>query len=453
MFRRNKGDSPLFRRANKRDSPFYKQRGLSLLLMVLIGAGPAAETPQSMIAQSRALLARGDFVGAYRMGESAAAKYPSNADAVLLAANFVRDRYGLTASLPWYDRVIALDPRNVSARLDKAAALGDSGQTVAALDLTRAALALSPNNPNAFILQSMMAARAGKWELARGLYEHARGRLDPVPAVLLLRGAIGIETGGIEGAIAALTPLLAAQPGNRPARRLLALALWRAKDAQGAIDTLKPISNDGDVWAQLLMARACEAVGDRLCAAILLDRAAAGTGRVQGSASVAALTAAANIRFSQPNAFRLIDALNRSGDIKAAETVTATLIEQFPASLPALRLAANDALARGEWGRAATALQLIRLRGGGGDALLLANLAWAQAGLGQAAEARDLSAQAYVLAPFRASIAASAGWFAATAGGRAGDRAGGTALLEKAVAMVPGDAPFAAKLAEVSGRK
>lgn len=438
MFRRNKGDSPFY-------SP--KQKGLSLLFLVLVGA--SAPSPQSMLAQSRATLAQGDFVGAYRIAESAAAKYPANADAVLLAANFVRDRYGLSASLPWYDRVIALDPANISARLDKAAALGDSGQTLAALALTREVLARSPNHPTAFILQSIIAARAGKWELARGLYEHARGRLDPVPAVLLLRGAIGIETGGIEGAIAALTPLVAAQPGNRPARRLLALALWRAKDAQGAIDTLKPISNDGDAWAQLLMARACETVGDRLCAAILLDRVAAGGGRIQGNSTVAALTAVANVRFSQPNAFRLIDALNRTGDIKAAETVTATLVEQFPASPSALRLAANDALARSEWGRAATALQLVGRRGGDDDALVLANLAWAKAGLGQGDEARDLSARAYALAPLRASVAASAGWFAA----QAGDRAHGMALLEKAIAMAPGYAPYAAKLAEVKDRK
>jgi cellulose synthase operon protein C len=414
--------------------------------LLLVGAAPPAPTPQAMIAQSRATLAQGDFVGAYRIAEAAAARFPENADAVLLAANFIRDRYGLTASLPWYDRVILLDPANISARLDKAAALGDSGRTVEMLALTRDVLARDPKNSAAFILQSVMAARAGKWELARGLYEHARGRMDSIPAVMLLRGAIGIETGGTEGAIAALTPLVAAQPGNRPARRLLALALWRAKDAQGAIDTLKPISNDGDAWAQLLMARACESVGDRLCAAILLDRVAAGTGSLgSGGTNVAAQTGAANVRFNQTNAFRLIDALNRAGSVKPAETVMATLIEQFPASPPALRLAASDALARSEWGRATTALELLRLRSGDGDAQLLADLAWAKAGLGAKADARDLSARAYALAPFKPSIAAGAGWFAA----QAGDRANGIALLDKAVAMAPGYAPFAAKLAEV----
>jgi cellulose synthase operon protein C len=436
---------------------FRFRRPSSLLLGALLTIGaaprspdPSSPTPQTMIAQSRAALEQGDFSGAFRVAEAAAAKFPSSADAVLLAANLVRDRYGLTASIPWFDRVVQLDPDNVSARLDKAAALGDSGRTVEMLAVTREVLARDPKNALAFIFQSMMAARAGQWDLARSLYEHSRGRFDGIPSVMLLRGAIGIETGGTEGAIAALRGLVDAQPGNRPARRLLALALWRAKDAQGTIDTLKPISDDGDGWAQLMMARACESTGDRLCAAILIDRAAAGA-RASGGGnggSVASLTGSANIRFTPQTAFRLIDALNRSGNVKAAETVTATLVEQFPASLPVLRLAASDALARREWGRAATALQLLRLRGGDGDAQLLSDLAWAKAGLGTLADARDLSARAYALAPFRASIAASAGWFAALAG----DRPRGILLLEKSVAMAPGYAPYAAKLAEVRRR-
>jgi cellulose synthase operon protein C len=421
--------------------------GFALATLLTIGAAPAP-TPQAMIAQSRATLAQGDFVGAYRIAERAAAQFPTSADAVLLAANFVRDRYGFTASLPWYDRVLQLDPNNLSARLNKAAALGDSGRTVEMLGLTREVLARDPKNPAAFIFQSILAARAGRWELARALYEHSRGQMDAVPAVMLLRGAIGIETGGTEGAIAALQGLVGAQPGNRPARRLLALALWRAKDAQGTIDTLKPISNDGDVWAQLMMARACEAVGDRVCAAILLDRVAAGAPAGAGNGNVGGLTAAANVRFTPQVAFRLIDALNRSGNVKAAETVTATLVEQFPANPAVLRLAANDALVRREWGRASTALELLRMRTGDGDAQLLSNLAWAKSGLGNAAEARTLSVRAYALAPASAPVAASAGWFAALGG----DRPRGAALLEKAVAMAPGYAPYAAKLAEVRRR-
>ncbi len=438
---------------------FRRLSAAALAALTLGAAAPPAATPQAMIAQSRSTLANGDFLGAARIADAAAAQFPTSADAVLLAANFVRDRYGLSAALPWYDRVLQLDPKTITGRLDKAAALGDAGRTVEMLATTREVLALDPKNAGAFILQSMLAARAGKWELARSLYQHSAGRLDAVPAVMLLRGAIGINTGGNEGAIAALRALVDAQPGHRPARHLLALALWRAHDAQGTIDTLKPISGDGDSWAQMLMARACEAVGDRLGAAILLDRAAAGSGRsgwasgTPGDAAmaggrwndaVAAYTAQANTRFSIPTAFRLLDALNRKGDTAAAETVMATLVEQYPASTPVLRLAAQDALGRREWGRATTALELARLRMGDGDAQLLADRAWARFERGRTSEARDLSAQAYALTPGRATVAASYGWFLA----KSGDAAAGVPLLRKAVAMDPGFAPFAQQLAE-----
>ncbi len=438
----------------------FRRLSVLAIAVLAIGAAPAPTvTPQALIAQSRATLDRGDFLAAARIAENAAAQFPANADAVLLAANFMRDRYGLSAALPWYDRVLQLDPKNLTARLDKAAALGDAGRTTEMLDLTREVLALDPKNAGAFILQAMLAARAGQWELARSLYQHANGRMDAVPAVMLLRGAIGLNTGGTEGAIAALRGLVDAQPMNRPARHLLALALWRAHDAQGTIETLKPISDDGDAWAQLLMARACETVGDRLGAAILLDRAAAGGTRsawasgTPGDAAMAAgrwndaaaaYTAQANSRFAMPTAFRLIDALNRKGDRVAGETVMATMVEQFPASAPVLRLAAADALSRGEWGRAATALELARLRIGDGDAQLLADRAWASFERGRRSEARDLAARAYALGPARATIAASYGWFLA----QSGDRAGGAVLLRKAVAMAPGFAPFAEKLAQ-----
>ena len=51
-----------------------------------------AATPQSMIAQSRAMLARGDFVGAYRLSETAAAKYPRSIGGMKLPCT---NRYSL----------------------------------------------------------------------------------------------------------------------------------------------------------------------------------------------------------------------------------------------------------------------------------------------------------------------------------------------------------------------
>jgi cellulose synthase operon protein C len=421
--------------------------GLIAAMTLLVSAAPPPQpTAAAQVAQSRALLEKGDFIGAYLLAERTIAQFPQDPGAMLLAGNLVRDRYGLTAALPWYDRVLEINPRSVAAMIDKAAALGDAGRTVEMLAMTRQVLAVDPKQPMAFFLQSVLAARADKWDLARALYERTRGQLDAVPAVMLLRGALGLKTGGLESAIAALRPLVAAQPGNRAARHLLGLALLRGGDAQGAIDTLKPISNDGDSWAQTVMARACEAVGDRLGAAILLDRAAnpVSTGRA-GLALDVAMTAA-NTRFTPASGFHLIDAFNRAGDAKRGEDAMATLVDQFPASLPVLKLAASDALSRREWGRAATTLELTLVRGGKGDAQALGDLAWARFNLGDTAAARDLAAQAYALSPGNAGIAAGYGWFLA----QAGDKPGGVALLQKAVTLAPGYAPFQAKLADAA---
>lgn len=385
----------------------FRLRLLGALL--LIGAAqPQKPDPKvgDLLDAARVRLDQNDFTGALALSDRALRVAPRDPAALLLAGNLVRDRYGLTAALPWYDRVLQLQPDNIDALIDKAATLGDTGQTVAMLAVTRQVLALDPRQPMALFLQSTLAARAAKWDLALGLLYRTGGALDDLPAVMLLRGAIAVQTGANEVAIAALNPLVQLQPNNRHARRLLGLALWRSDDDQGALDTLQPIADDGDTWVLMVMARASETLGDRARSVVLLDRASV---RPQRPALQEAGTYLqnANTRFTQATAFRLIDALSRSGQDEKAGAVMTTLIIQNPASLPALRLAANDALARGEWTRAATALESVRNRVGDTDAIMLGNLAWARFNLGYGAQARVLARKAYDLAPANAFNAAN----------------------------------------------
>ena len=442
-------------------------RRLVWLLPALLAAAPVSvpgDSAKRWVETARSRLAAGDLAGADDAANHAVAVDPRDPAAALLASNLVRDRYGLVAALPWYDQALDLDPRNIGAMVDQAATLGDAGQTVAMLAVTRDILAQSPEQPMALYFQASLAARAGKWELSRDLLERTRGRVEGLPAVQLLRGAIDLQTGANERAIATLRQQLADQSGNRAARRLLGLALWRSGDNQGAIDILKPISDDGDAWVAMLTARACEGVGDRLCAAIMLDRAAnplarqvLWTGVEPGDALMAAgkwseaakaYTQASNLRFTVPLGMRLIDALRRSGDTKAADVVTDTLVSQNPVNPIVLRFAASDALVRRDWPRAAGLLDRVRERSGSGDGLLLSNLGWAWWGMGRRADARDVAAQAYALAPGNAAIAASYGWFLA----QNGDKPKGIALLQKAVAIAPDAAPYRASLAAAQRR-
>jgi predicted Zn-dependent protease len=428
--------------------------------LLLLGAAPAPQTATQLVDDARARLEANDFAGAIDLSGRAIALAPTNPDVLLLAANLVRDRFGLTAALPWYDRVLQIKPDDIPALIDKAATLGDAGQSIACLAVTRQILALDPGQPMALYLQSVLAARAGKWEVARALLYRTDGALDDLAAVTLLRGAIALQTGATESAIATLSPLVETQPGNRHARRLLGLALWRSNDDQGALDTLQPIADDGDAWVLTVMARAAEAIGDRAWAVNLLDRAAnppahgpawqgGGQGDVmmaagQWPAAVAFFARSANVRFTQATAFRLIYALGRAGQGDAAGAVLTTLIAQNPASLPALRLAASDALSRREWARAATALEAVRNRTGNRDVLLLGKLSWADYNLGRGADALKYARRAYATATASALAAADYGWLLV----KTGDKASGVPLLQKAVATMPGYAPFRAKLAE-----
>jgi tetratricopeptide (TPR) repeat protein len=141
---------------------------------------------------------------------------------------------------------------------------------------TRHILSLSPSNPMAFYLQATLAARAGKFGLAKTLYQKTKGALDDQPSVMLLAGAIALETGSAEQAVQKLQRLLSMQPANAKARRLLAAAQWRLRDAGATVATLRVLADrpDADAYVLTLIGRALARQGDFTTAATYLARAA-----------------------------------------------------------------------------------------------------------------------------------------------------------------------------------
>ncbi|MFS0736154.1 tetratricopeptide repeat protein [Sphingomonas sp. 1P06PA] len=201
---------------------------------------------------------------------------PGHPAALVRKGELVRARYGLAAAVGWFDRALARAPGDVAALLARAATLGELGRTRAMLSDTRAVLAQRPKDPTALYLQATLAARAGQNDLARRLLLR-RPAADDLPAALLLSAVVDLRTGNTEQAIGALRRLLADQPLNGRARRLLALAQWRDGDPAAVAATLAPIveSVEADSWALTLAARAQEKLGDRTAAAALLDRVSA----------------------------------------------------------------------------------------------------------------------------------------------------------------------------------
>lgn len=221
--------------------------------------------------------AGGDTAGAIQAADRAVALDPRNVLALRLRGELTRSQYGLAAAMPWFDRALQIDPANVAVLIERAATLGDLGRTREMLADTRRILSLSSNNPSAYYLQAMLAARGRDYALARSLYRRTGGAFENRPAAMLLAGTIELGTGNTALAMGPLKRLLKAQPGNIKARRLLGSAQWQSGDARAAVDTLRPLADRGDADAYTLsiIGKAYARLGDEAAAARYLGRAAA----------------------------------------------------------------------------------------------------------------------------------------------------------------------------------
>jgi tetratricopeptide (TPR) repeat protein len=219
----------------------------------------------------------GDTAGALGAADRAVSLDPHNVSALTLRAVLTRSQYGLAASVSWFDRALEIDPANIDALIERASTLGDLGRTRAMLADTRAILAASPNNASAYYLQAVLAARAGRYDLARRLYRRTGGALDGRPAAMLLAGAIELQSGAPAQAAKRFQSLLHLQPANLKARRLLGTALFRSGDAAAAVRTLQPLASrdDADAYTLTVIGKAYAKLGDQRAASQYLARAAA----------------------------------------------------------------------------------------------------------------------------------------------------------------------------------
>lgn len=178
-------------------------------------------------------------------------------------------------------------------------------------------------------------------------------------------------------------------------------------------------------------------------ARIILGDTLQASGRVRDAAL--AYEAAANIRFDRDVALRLAAAWARAGDAARAVRVAGLFLGQNPNDPDAQRLAAAAAMEAKDWRTALRYLEAVRRQIGANDALLMAGLARASMELGQGAKAVTYAANAYRLMPANPVMADIYGW-TLVRNGRGGQVA--VDLLEKAVAMAPGDPSFRAHLRE-----
>ena len=294
----------------------------------------------------------GDIAGALRAVDRGIAAAPRNVEALVLRGELTRGQYGLAAALPWFDRALEIEPGNVTALLERAITYGDLGRMRDMLADARQVHALTGGHPTAYYLQAMLAARARNFELARLLYNRTGGALDATPSGMLLRSAIDFETGNVEQAAGRLSRLVALQPANRRARRLLAASLWRMGDFRRVVATLRPVADlpDADSYSLSLIGRALARQGDNAAAAPYLARAARPQPGALAAldplteAEFAAVRRAAGERPQDgPTQVRLISALLARG-IGAEALERARRLQQANPGAPESHILVGDAL-------------------------------------------------------------------------------------------------------------
>lgn len=322
-------------------------------LQRLVGLYPENARLWTDLGRSR--FGAGDMDGASQATARAVALAPADPDALTLQGEVLRARYGLAAALPWFQAALARDAYHLRALIQYAATLGDLGRATDALAATRSALVSQPGNPEAFYLQAVIAARAGRYALAQQLLQLTGGALRMRPGEAMLEGAIAYAQGRPQRAARAWTRLVTMQPMNVAARELLAAAQIGAGDRPAAQATLRPIlaRADADGYAIRLAMLA-----DTQDAAALIDRAASGQ---RGDAAIfrpdRAVTdlkiGAADAPTDPTYALGLIRGLASQGDRTGALRAAQSLVRASPGA-PAAQLAYGDVLATA--GRNAEAL-------------------------------------------------------------------------------------------------
>lgn len=222
--------------------------------------------------------AGGEQLQAIDAADRALSLAPAEPRVLEFRGQLIRDQYGLVAALPWFEAGLKQRPDDLGLLGEYAATLGELGRATDMLKTARRMLALDPGNPRALYLEAVLAARAGKMDLARTLLGRIGERMAGVPAAMLLRGVLELDAGNPNLAIDVLDRLVHLQPANGPARLLLARAAAIAGD-RTQLFSAYPDEIAQSSYLLTLQARAQEDRGRRDLAAALLSRAeAAGAG-------------------------------------------------------------------------------------------------------------------------------------------------------------------------------
>lgn len=309
------------------------------------------ESPRLWVDIGRLRYRGGEQTGAVEAAVRAVALGPQDAEALMFRGQLARDAEGMAEALPWLERAIAAKPRDLDLQAEYAATLGEAGEAKAMLRVVREMVASNPGYPRAYYLQAVVAARAGRYDLARSMLVRSGSDASTSAAGRLLAGVIDIETGNYASAARELDRLYRQQPENRRVRDLLARALSLGGNHRELVRRFDTTAHrtSASPYLQMLVARSYEALGERSEAAALIDLAS----RKRSDRLVAlrppdAFAEGFGSGLASGNeALLRLRALVAGGKKAEAMTLAGDFLARFPGSADALALAGDAQLAGG----------------------------------------------------------------------------------------------------------
>ncbi len=258
----------------------------------------------------RVALKEGDQAATVSAADAFLQQFPDNPDALLIRAESYRIAGDNAAALALFERVLAVDPRRLAARLGRATALiGMQNLDEARKELAKAD-ELQQEVPLTLYLRGVIQFQERNWTQAGESFDRV---LSAIPGHLqsqLLLGIIRYSEGELEIADEYLSNVVEATPGNLQARKVLAATRIKQREPQRAIQILEPVAQEGDPQTLALLGSAYMLLGDQERGQEWLNRA------VEKAPDVAALrTQLALSLLAGGETGKAIDALQSAVDL------------------------------------------------------------------------------------------------------------------------------------------
>lgn len=399
---RGKPEDALAALGKDETAPSLRLRGLALLAqgnkagaLAAFEAGIAAAPRHAplLASMARLKLMGGETAEARRLADRALSADADLLDAMLVDGQVATAEGSLGRALASYTKAGKRYPGNLAALIGQAGLLGDLGRTDELAALLADFKGISSDGAMAY-LKARLAAAKGDWTGARDILQASEDKLKDRDDANVLYAQALTRIGQPEQARARLAPMLTRHPESLLLRRELAKAQLAGNDPAGAVQTLLPFASSKTAALDdlRLLARAAEAAGDANAAFF-----------------------AARARYPTPQ------------------------------SLGQALVAADAAMKAGNWGNAIIAYDQILALTDGRSALVLNNMAWAQAQVGNKDVALSYAQRAMQVAPEDPAVLDTLGWLLLKTGT---NRERALSLLHRAAQKAPQNKTIADHLAE-----